>query len=65
MAKAKKPAKRAGNHRPKNRRPPKPELLDWSTFDPLMAPGQWCRQSGGDTAHIDEDGAIPVADVED
>jgi hypothetical protein len=39
MAKAKKPTKRAGNHRPKKWRPPKPELFDWSQFDPSMARG--------------------------
>ena len=39
MAKAKKPTKRAGNHRPKEWRRPKPGLFDWSRFDPSMARG--------------------------
>jgi hypothetical protein len=39
MIMAKKSAKRAGNHRPKKWRPPKPELFDWSQFDPSMAQG--------------------------
>ncbi len=39
MAKAKKPSRGAGKHRPKKRRPPKPELFDWSQFNPSMARG--------------------------
>ena len=39
MAKAKKSTKHARNPRPKKWRPPKPELFDWSTFDPSMARG--------------------------
>jgi hypothetical protein len=39
MAKRKKPTKRVSNHWPKKWRSPKPELFDWSKFDPSMARG--------------------------
>ena len=36
MTKKKKPADRASNPRPKRWRPPKPQLFDWSKFEPSM-----------------------------
>ena len=36
MSKAKKPTQRSGNHRPNKWRRPKPQYLDWGTFDPSL-----------------------------